>query len=360
MTENEQITPLQLTFLWVWCIVATGILYFPTTISRYVVEDAWTVAVPFFLVFGATIAWLHGVLGTKFSRMTLIGICETIYGKIIGKFLGLILVLWFLFVTALTLRLVGEFIVLAIMPETPLIAVNLLFMALVAYSVRHGIEVIARTGEILSPVSYVAIAVVVVLVAKEARFENLLPFMAKGWGPPIRASLTPVSFAATTLGALMFTPSLNRPRLLKLSLVLSVVVVSTVGLMIESMSTMVFGAARREIMFLHFDLIRLIKLLKMHFGLQSIFMTVIICGSFLQVSLFYHLTAVGLRQWLGLKYHRPLITPLGVVIIALSVLLFENILEIVDFMDKFLPAASLTLQVGILCLLLLGARVRRL
>lgn len=65
--------------------------------------------------------------------------------------------------------------------------------------------------------------------------------------------------------------------------------------------------------------------------IEIIFLTVWILSLFIRVTIFYYAAALGTAQILRLKDYKPLILPLGAIIINLSVFLFESQADLKKF-----------------------------
>ena len=53
--------------------------------------------------------------------------------------------------------------------------------------------------------------------------------------------------------------------------------------------------------------------------------------AYAKAGVFFYLGATSLARWLNLKDYRPLVTPLGVLMVALSLHLYDNVPELIAF-----------------------------
>jgi len=65
-------------------------------------------------------------------------------------------------------------------------------------------------------------------------------------------------------------------------------------------------------------------------------MVVWILGVLVKVALFYYVFTLGSAQWLNLKDYKPLVLPAGVILVAMSVLMFANLQELSGFMKPYI------------------------
>ena len=88
---------------------------------------------------------------------------QKIVGKSFGKLLALLYILYFMYMAARVVRDYGEMLVTFAYPQTPLFIINALFLVVIIYTIRKGIEVVARTGELLFSY-YFCLALVVIFL----------------------------------------------------------------------------------------------------------------------------------------------------------------------------------------------------
>jgi spore germination protein KB len=78
-------------------------------------------------------------------------------------------------------------------------------------------------------------------------------------------------------------------------------------------------------------------------------------GGFLKLSLCYWVLSLGLAEFLGLPDYRSLVFPLGIIMVSLSILLFESFAAMIENNSIIYPVFALPLQVLIPSFLLLVA-----
>ncbi|MCU6339551.1 spore germination protein, partial [Enterobacter quasiroggenkampii] len=91
---------------------------------------------------------------------------------------------------ALTLRDIGDFITMQIMPETPAVATHIVFMFIIIFGAYLGIEVFARGAEIFFPWVLLLFICFILFVVPQVEVEQFLPVLERGFVPVIRGGLT--------------------------------------------------------------------------------------------------------------------------------------------------------------------------
>ncbi|MFZ5651473.1 MAG: GerAB/ArcD/ProY family transporter [Bacillota bacterium] len=354
--EKGKISGIQVTFLMVWTIVSTGILYLPITISRHVTKDAWMIPITFLA--SIFIALISTNMGLKYPGQTVIQYSQSLAGKIAGKGLGLILIFWFVTTSAIVVREFGEFIVVT-MPSTPMIIMNTLIVLLACYAVKSGLEVMGRVSELLFPVVFFSITVVIVLVFGEVDLKRLLPMFDRGILPVIRGTMTPLSYGGEIITIMMLIPFMNKPASARKSAIFAVLIVASIGAQIETITTAVFGESRERMIFQHFHLIRMINVAQIFERMDIVFVVTIFLGIFVKLAVLLYCSVLSMAQWLNLKTYKPLVLPTGVIVTAYSILFFENINKLIEFLDDIFPPYALTVEVGIPSILLILFYLKR-
>lgn len=160
-------------------VLSTAVLYLPFLIASVALQDSWlavilgtAVAIPFTLFSLALV--------TRFPEKGLEEIVEELFGKYLGRLLAVVYALFFLYSSALIIRQVEEFIVLTLMPETPPLAIRILFVLILFMGVYEGTLAIVRTNVYVMPVGAFVIVAVIGLATTKMSFDNLTPAFTVG------------------------------------------------------------------------------------------------------------------------------------------------------------------------------------
>ncbi|MCR4430393.1 MAG: spore germination protein [Tepidanaerobacteraceae bacterium] len=176
LTNNDKITVSQTVALLITTMLATGILALPRNVANKAGSDGWLLVL-FAGVLSFFSSMIVGALVKKFPRDTFIEYSQKVLGKIPGYFLGIILILYFLFISAMSVRVFSEVMNAFMLINTPRGFIIATMLITSAYIMRHGIEPIARAGEILLPVLVFPIFAMYLTALPRADFSELLPFL---------------------------------------------------------------------------------------------------------------------------------------------------------------------------------------
>ncbi|MBZ4653978.1 MAG: putative rane protein [Peptococcaceae bacterium] len=358
MLEKGKINSLQAILLMISMILPTAVLSVPAITVKSARQDAW-LSIIVATVVGLLIAWLVVTLSLRFPGKTLFEYVEEILGKIPGKIVSFFYIWWFLHMNALVIREYGVFLATAIMPDTPISVFHIVVVVVAAYAVRNGLEVLSRANQLLIPTT-VLLATVFILSTGNMKLSRMLPVIDTGLLPIIKGAAAPASWLGEIVTFAMIIPYLNRPREAHRVAALSVLLVSffLTASILEAL--LIFGPNLTGAwIFPVFNAVRLISVDNSLGRLEIIIVLAWVLGGFFKVGVFYYAAVLGSAQWLELKDYRPLVLPVGIILVALSILIHEGIVDLFDFLARVWPPyALIVFEAGIPLVLLLVALVR--
>lgn len=359
MLEDGKISRKQLILLVFIFREVVNLTYFPLLTAPPENQDLWIsilLSLPFQLALIAPVYYLW----TKFPNQTIIQYSQVIVGRA-GKLIGFLYVCFFIHLTALLMVQFSYFFVIAVMPETPIAFFLISFMLVCAYAVRNGLEVITRLTEIFVPITIIAVIIILIFMFKTIDFKALLPIMENGFTPVFYGGLITASRSVEIMYFAMLLPFLNNFQKIKSTILFTYVLIDINALLIAIPIITIFGTVDAKIhLFPFFDAIKLVSIGDFWEHIEVIHMAVWLCGIVVQVSTLYYLAALGIGQLFNLKDYKPLVLPLGTIIVSLAILIAPNIVEQMEFLNyKILIWYSLFFILVIPIPLLLLSLIRR-
>jgi len=353
-----KVSPLQLMSLAVSVMAGAGILALPTTISRHLVQSAWMVAV-LFIVGVLPVTWVIASLLRRFPGQSFVGMARMALGRPAGSGLGLVFSLWWLLILAVTGRILAEFVAFALLDLTPPVVVLGLFGASTAAVLLRGPVPVARLAEALFPVIFGTIVLWFVLGLREGDVRYLLPIGAEGVPKILRATLTPVAFGSSIAAVLFMGKYAQATRRVGRALYWAVVLVGAIGLMAESLTTLVLGFLRGNQTLPHFHTARLVGVADFLERVDSAFAAGILVGLFVTCGVLLFAVADGVCESLSVQRAYPLVLGLGATTFAvLPQVLFPTFAGLVAVLDGWFSALGLAVQAGLPLLVLTVGRLR--
>ncbi|TWK84439.1 Spore germination protein YndE [Bacillus paralicheniformis] len=316
--ETAKVSPKQLFTLIVLFEFGTALIV-PLGIGAK--QDAWLAEL--IGMIGGTVLFFHYYyLYKQYPKLLPTRYFQKILGKHLGFLIGLSYVLFFIYGASRDLRDSSELLLLQY-NQTPMYIVSGITMLLVCYALYKGIEVLARTAELIFPLLLFLIILTFVFLAASnvIRFENLLPVLENGWEPVVTtAFLERVFFPYGEL--VCFTvifPYINRSRNgMKFGLTAMIfagfVLIMTIVLEIAVLG--VYGWSTSTFSFLRF--VEKINIGGFIQGLQGFAMIVLVVGNFFKVAIFSYAAIICSADLFNLKHHASLIAPIGFIILTVS------------------------------------------
>lgn len=182
MLKHVKISEKQFIVLLSLYIIGSAILVIPSIIVSIAKQDAWITSI-LTLIIALGIMPLYIALGRRYPTMLFTEFTEEILGKWIGKLFSIIFLTFPLVAGSLTLYNIGDFIITQVMPETPIVPIYVFVLSVSLFGVRLGLEVLARSGEILFPWVVALFSLLVLFLTKQINFDHFQPFFTMGLRP---------------------------------------------------------------------------------------------------------------------------------------------------------------------------------
>ncbi|WP_028390892.1 GerAB/ArcD/ProY family transporter [Bacillus cihuensis] len=306
-----------------------------------------------FLVYYRLYRYFPNVLPTDYF--------QKIVGKVLGKGLAFLYILYFVYFSARLLRSFGEILGIFVYPFTPLIFINIFMVIVVVYTVRKGIEVLSRTAELLFIVLLFLSVTGLILVSSSGliNIHNLTPVLENGISPILKNVFTEtlyIPFGELIVFTMIF-PYLNSSKKVKSIGVVSVIL---------SGMNLAFGAALNigvlgthlasRYQFPLLTTMQSIQILQFLERLDVYFLIALIIGCFFKIALFFYAAVIGISDLFKIREPSQVSYPLGFVVLFLSIQMASTYSEQLQEELKILPLAiQLPFQVIIPILLLIIA-----
>ncbi|MES9760087.1 GerAB/ArcD/ProY family transporter, partial [Priestia megaterium] len=217
-------------------------------------------------------------------------------------------------------------------PDTPLFIANALLMLVIIYTIRKGIEVIARSGELLFIFMYVlAVAGFILIVSSGLiHFKNLQPILEEGLSPVLKVVFTQTLYFPFTevIVFTMILPYLDNPKKAKVTM-LCASGLSGINLIITMLiNVSVLGVdltARSQYPLL--STIESIQVANFLERLDVFFMLALIITIFFKICVLFYAAVIGTAHLFKVKSPSQLSYPLGLIVLFLSIAIASNLQE---------------------------------
>lgn len=343
MVGNEKINSYQFfVIVFVFCIGNT-IINAPSIIVSYARQDAWISSI-LALVFGFFLLLLFCKICEKFPRKNIITYSEIVFGKFFGKVSSMFLIIYFFILASLMLRQLSTFVITFLLPETPRIAIDLLFMAVLLMGVFLGIESIVRTAEIFFPVLVLLLLFLIISLSPELEILNIKPIYENGLKPILRGTLVFISIPYLQLIALlMIMPYVNNFKKAKRAFILGVVLAGVFLIINVLYCLLVLGVTLTEYkQYPVYFLAQKISIAEIIERVEVIIAFLWFITIYFKTCIFFYATNLGIVQIFELKDKKVLLLPLGFLMLVLTQFIIPNSVYFNMFFKEIMPFYGLT------------------
>ncbi|SDW14922.1 spore germination protein KB [Paenibacillus sp. CF384] len=323
-------------------------------------QDAW-ISLLVAGVIGLFVTLICIRVSQRHSSLTLVEFAQKLFGKWVGKLIGMLYIIMWFSVASDILRIFSLFIKQFLFHNTPIwVIASLMVAAMVYINLAGSIEAIARFSEMAGPLLLVGIVITFALNLTNLHPSLIFPIYADtGIQPIIKGSFVNASFLGESMMIMMLTPFIaNSQKLVKPTL-LAICVPSVVAVLTAIMVIMTFGAnIGSTLIFPYFSMVRFINYLDFVQNMDVWIMFIWIFSVFVKLAIYLFINSYGTAQLLGIKNWRRVLFYAAAVIFSIS-LLPANIIGMLDYANfVWIPYIFPIFIVGLPLLLWLVSLIR--
>lgn len=351
MPERDRISTWQFFWVIVSIIITLSTFRLPHLILGAAKQDYW-LAILIAIVMDISVGACLFLLGRRHPGRTLFEYAQELLGGLFGRLAGVAYVLLFLQMAVLLARSLSESLFL-VMPETPgsVFVITIVFLA--GLAVNKGLEVIGRLAELIGVILFFLASGVPLLASSRADFGNLLPVLQTSPAVIVKAGLLMTSFfgICVVMGVLMAYQT--QPEMAFKVKAAAVVMSGFLMLASYGVALAIFGGqAFSAIIHVSFGVARLISIRGFVERVEAMVMALWVAGGFLAIAVLYYCAALGVAQILKRNSYQPVIPPLGVAMVALSLWQFKNRVTVDRFVLQVYLWYALAIEAGLTGILL--------
>lgn len=324
-------------------IMSTGVLVVPSITIERAEQSAWFAALLSLPVALISLG-LANALGKRFPRKTLAQYCETLLGKYLGKLAAFGFLMFLFAVSIIVTREFSDYINIMLMPETPIILLNVILLVIAIYAAVKGLEVIARIAQFILPLFLGSIIIIASLALFDAKLGELLPFMEHGLVPVISGATLPATLIGQIIIVTMLFPMIRTPQKVAKAGIVALVCSGIFLTLLTVISIATFGPKLPgDLLFPFVTLARYIKFVTVQ-RLEFLVVFIWVSGIVVKVSIFLYLESVAIMQIFALKNKAIIFGLLFMVHTVLATLPFSNPQETNLVLTKFWPLISFVFE----------------
>lgn len=302
----ERISTHQFMTLGAAVLMGTTFLPIATIVTGVGGRDGWMSILPGFAI-GIPYGLMVLSLMEQYPRNNLLQISETLFGKLIGKIIGIIYISIAGYFGGLLLAQIGDIYERTTMPLTPFSVFYVGVILIVFYMISSGIEVFARFSEVIFPLILVALLLNIGLSIPRIEQGELLPIFSEGIKPLFFGGIKVLPFAMEYIlfigGIISFLPTNKEDiRKLRTGVWRAIFLVGILNTMVTLIQLLVFGPVETtRLVYGFLSLGNMVEISKTVAGVGSLFMGVWLGAWVIKISALFFMAMWGLETVFGLK-----------------------------------------------------------
>ncbi|NLT14731.1 MAG: endospore germination permease [Clostridiales bacterium] len=246
---------------------------------------------------------IYSALSKRYPGKNLIDITTAVFGRVLGTGISLFYVFYFLSLSYLNTRNLGDFIKGSVLLNTPMTIILVFFVLICAMAVRKGPVVMSRYGLLASVICIAAILINSLLLLNMTEPHNLLP----AFNLPLQKYLIGSHFVTMLpfceiMSFMMFIPDMQKPegfgRAMRSGLCIGAAVLVTIVLR----DIMVLGQHVVISALPPYSTTRMIDVGDILTRLEIVYAVILISLLFFKVSVVYYATVSSVGSLLGKSY----------------------------------------------------------
>lgn len=339
---EEKMGPLHF-FAWVVLFELGSAVVIP--IGMDAKQGAWIVIL---IACAVGVAFMGGVFGSlyrMFGEAPFTAYARQIVGAVPGWAIGFAYFLYFVYIAGRNTRDFGDLLVAAAYDVTPMFVINAFMVFSVGYVLHLGIEVFGRTAFVFMAFTGLIFALILVLVCFSDMSDprRMLPVLPDGW-PSVWKALFPTNLTfpfGEMVVITMLLPHVSKVvgplppvRTAVLAMTFSAILlcivtfvnVSVLGIEITSRST-----------FPLFTSLSRLRLAEFVQRMDAVVLLLLVITSFFKIGTFMFASVLIARDLFAMNNYKTVIFPVGLVVLASSLLMAGSLTEHLEEGLKIVP-----------------------
>ncbi|MCM0646907.1 endospore germination permease [Clostridium swellfunianum] len=340
-------------------VILDGAMVFATAAEGG--RDSW-ISIIIAISISFILFMLYCKINTLFPEKDLYTINREAMGKILGNTINILYVWYFLHIGSLTLRDFGEFMSVLTMPEVPRITITLLSTITAVYMVKKGCEVIGRFALFASISTLIILVVLSSLLLSKVDIRKILPIMARGISPVLLGSWSAITFpfGECVLFTVIFA-NVNNRKALRKGYFVGLVLGGAFLLLITFLEVSVLS--EKAIGFLYFPFYTLLSRIRVGEFIQRLEIiggVILNIFGMIKISLCLYAASLGISRLLKIDNYKILCLPVGMILLNLSDILYEDVMSLVSWTIKYYKYYALPFQVFFPILIIIIVKIKKL
>ncbi|MCQ4924503.1 endospore germination permease [Tissierella carlieri] len=357
--DKGKISGIQFMFT-VACFIQSSSLLtsFFTSITK---QDSWIVVILGFVMSMPSLL-IYTYIMKIFPDKNLMEINNMVFGPIMGKVVSVLYLWFFLTLSALNTKDLGDFVQKTTMQNTPPIIILGVFILLCAWAVRNGIKVVTRYSMFFTLIAILIVLSTIFFTINQMKIDNFLPMLEQPKMVYIQGThiISTIPFGELIV-FLMINPNLEiEPKKRRKYFFYAFIIGGLTLLTIVLRDTAVLGNTIKIFALPPFETLRLISIYSALSRVEVLFAVSLIMLMFFKICILYYVTVMSIAYIFKLQSFKSLVTSVGIIIIIYSFNIYPSIIAHINSASKTAPFEWFMFETILPFITIIVARIRKL
>lgn len=357
---NNKITSRQFTIL-VFCVtIGDLVLNLSSLIAYESRQDAW-LACLLGCILGLSFVLLYSAIAKRSGRLPFFTFTERVLGRWLGIMFSLSMLLFLFLTMSGFVREVSVFMVVHMLPGTPVQVTKLMFLIVIVIAARLGIEAFTRSAELFFAAFVLLFIFLVLSLIPSFELQYYEPVLASGPKPIIRGVMQTTLLVFSELYVfLKIIPHVLNKHKVKPNFIIGAALGGLVLVILTFLCIIVLGAeATARNLYPVYFLARKINVGNFIQRMEVIFTFMWIITTFVKLTVFFYAYCAGMARVLRMKDYRTLTFPTAIMLYVIASALSPNTVYQSYVLAKYWYLFNLTFAVLLPALLLITFIIRQ-
>ncbi|WP_444659441.1 GerAB/ArcD/ProY family transporter [Caproiciproducens sp. R2] len=352
---NHKITEKQIQatifMFWMGSMVVVGI-------NPQAKQDSW-IAGLFAGIMMLPLLFLYIRLTSLYPGKNLFEILTQIFGKVFGRILILIYVVFSIQLGGITLKIFSTFVHILNMPETPEPAILFFIILLSVWAVKSGPENIGRMSKYTFPILLISVAATFIIGARDMDTSNLKPIMNTDLktllGSAFSLCILPLGEVFLCLSFFSaLEPQAKPSRFFFKALIMTLAILITVNLR----NILILGFPSASMFYFpSYETVSIISIGDFFSRTEVLIGINLMLAGFIKVAVCLYSSSLGLAKLLNAADQKLYVVPCALLMVTLAGMLYENTVEWKDWAPMY-EIYAIPFQIMFPILILIGAEIK--
>lgn len=323
-------------------------------------QDVW-ITLLLAMALAAIIYFVYARTTALFPGKSLYEILDVLFGRIYGRVISALFIGYAFYLQALVLRNFAEFIRVISLPETPVCIITLSASILSLWSMREGLEVLARWASMFFPLMLVFVTITTSLTMPWMDLDHLSPVLYNGLEPVLKSATGAFSFPfAEAVLFMVVMGNLQKKGSPYKVYYTSLLIGGAVVLIISLRALLVLGPEiASHQYYASYASVQIINIGNFLQRIEVSVSIVFIISGFIKGSICLYASSTGISHLLmGKMDYRKLAPPMNLLCALFSMVVYRDAVQMFEWSERIYKYFAFPFQVLLPIIILIAAEIK--